>query len=158
MKQIKTLIWLLSLLSIVACDEQPGEGTFGYDIHFLKAHKKTVLLKENDGQSQIAIVPDYQGRVMTSTAQGEKGKSYGWINHKLIASGAIQPKINAVGGEDRFWLGPFFELESSSSAKALQPGEVTSHIHATYHFEGAPKAIHQIARKVLGVDLSRIPF
>lgn len=106
MKQLKSHIWFLSALFIVACNKQPAKGTFGYDAQFLQKHKETILLKEKEGQSQLAIVPDYQGRVMTSTAQGEEGKSYGWINHELIASGAIQPKINAVGGEDRFWLGP----------------------------------------------------
>jgi hypothetical protein len=43
---------------------------------------------------------------MTSTAGGEGGMSFGWINYDLIASGRVQPHINAYGGEDRFWLGP----------------------------------------------------
>ena len=43
---------------------------------------------------------------MTSTARGLKGRSYGWINHDLIASKEIQKQMNAYGGEDRFWLGP----------------------------------------------------
>ena len=43
---------------------------------------------------------------MTSTATGDKGLSYGWINRELIESGKIQPHINVFGGEDRFWLGP----------------------------------------------------
>ena len=51
-------------------------------------------------------MPAYQGRVMTSTAAGADGTSFGWINHELIASGKIQPHINVYGGEDRFWMGP----------------------------------------------------
>jgi hypothetical protein len=43
---------------------------------------------------------------MTSTAAGDEGLSFGWINRELIASGEIQPHINAFGGEDRFWIGP----------------------------------------------------
>jgi hypothetical protein len=43
---------------------------------------------------------------MTSSAAGENGLSYGWINHELIESGKIQEQINPVGGEERFWLGP----------------------------------------------------
>jgi hypothetical protein len=43
---------------------------------------------------------------MTSSADGEAGKSYGWINHDLIASGEVKTHINPVGGEERFWLGP----------------------------------------------------
>lgn len=56
--------------------------------------------------ARIAVVPAYQGRVMTSTAEGEKGMSFGWINKDLIAGGKILPHMNAYGGEDRFWMGP----------------------------------------------------
>jgi hypothetical protein len=47
-----------------------------------------------------------QGKVMTSTAGGLNGKSFGWINYDLISSGKIAEHINAYGGEDRIWLGP----------------------------------------------------
>lgn len=94
------------------------KGTYGYDLNFLKEHTKPVELK--NGDARIIISPEYQGRVMTSSAGGEAGKSYGWINHDLIASGEIKKQINAVGGEERFWLGPeggqfsiFFKPESS---------------------------------------------
>ena len=43
---------------------------------------------------------------MTSTAGGSDGSSFGWINRELIASGTLQPHMNAFGGEDRLWLGP----------------------------------------------------
>jgi len=80
------------------------KGTYGYDLQFLQKHKKLVELK--NGNARVLISPEYQGRVMTSSADGEAGKSYGWINHDLIASGEIKKHINPVGGEERFWLGP----------------------------------------------------
>lgn len=80
------------------------KGTYGYDLRFLQKHKKPVELK--NGDARILISPEYQGRVMTSSADGQTGKSYGWINHELISSGEIKEHINAVGGEERFWLGP----------------------------------------------------
>ena len=43
---------------------------------------------------------------MTSTAGGDAGLSFGWINRELIASGKLLPHMNAFGGEDRFWMGP----------------------------------------------------
>ncbi len=46
-----------------------------------------------------------QGRVLTSAVTPD-GRSFGWVNQELIASGKVQPHINAVGGEDRLWLGP----------------------------------------------------
>lgn len=77
---------------------------YGYNRDFLKRHTGIIELKS--GKSAITIVPQWQGRVMTSSADGESGYSYGWINHSLISSGKIQPHINAFGGEERIWLGP----------------------------------------------------
>jgi len=53
-------------------------------------------------------------------------------------------------------MGPFYELESSSAAAALQPGETLSHIHQTFHFIGPREALNQIALKTLQVDLDKI--
>ncbi len=77
---------------------------YGYNLAFLKKHVEVIELK--NGNSSIAIVPAWQGRVMTSTAEGEGGFSYGWINHELISSGKTVPHINPFGGEERLWLGP----------------------------------------------------
>jgi len=82
-------------------------ATYGSDIDFLNSKQVEILeLTSSDGLSRIAVAPDYQGRVMTSTAGGYSGDSYGWINYKLIQSGLVDPQVNHVGGEDRFWLGP----------------------------------------------------
>jgi hypothetical protein len=51
------------------------KGTYGYDLQFLQKHKKPVELKSGD--ARVLIAPEYQGRVMTSSAGGESGKSYG---------------------------------------------------------------------------------
>ncbi len=92
-----------------ACNlSQPKSSspTFGDDLAFLKNHTKVFVLSDKSGKKQVALVPEYQGRVMTSSADGESGISFGWVNRELIASGKIQPHINVFGGEDRFWLGP----------------------------------------------------
>jgi hypothetical protein len=80
------------------------KGTYGYDIEFLKKHTKPLEL--HNGDARLILSPEYQGRVMTSTARGTNGLSFGWINHDLIASGEVLQQINPVGGEERFWLGP----------------------------------------------------
>ncbi len=81
-------------------------ATFGEDAAFLKQHTEIIVLSDPSGQSQVAVSPAWQGRVLTSTAEGADGASFGWLNRELIASGKIQPHINVFGGEDRFWLGP----------------------------------------------------
>jgi hypothetical protein len=75
-----------------------------YNRDFLKKYTKVIELKNSN--SAISIVPAWQGRVMTSTSEGDSGFSFGWINRELIASGKLQPHINAFGGEERIWLGP----------------------------------------------------
>lgn len=94
-----------SLLAVTTQAEGQSK-TFGHDLGFLKQHKEVVLLKGETDASQVAVIADYQGRVMTSTSDGEQGVSYGWINHDLIASGEFRDHISVFGGEDRFWMGP----------------------------------------------------
>ena len=86
---------------------QISKGTFGYDLDFLKKHHKDlVVLGQDTSGAQIIILPAYQGRIMTSTAEGNAGASFGWLNHELIASGKFSEHFSAFGGEERFWLGP----------------------------------------------------
>jgi hypothetical protein len=84
------------------------KGTFGYDLQFLKKYHKDLILlgDESDAGAQIIISPAYQGRVMTSTAEGNGGMSFGWINYELIDSNREEEHFHAFGGEERFWLGP----------------------------------------------------
>jgi hypothetical protein len=82
-------------------------GTYAYDAAFLKKYsQKLIELENEEGNAKILLSADYQGRVMTSTATGDSGTSYGWINYNLIASGEKKKQFNAVGGEERFWMGP----------------------------------------------------
>ncbi|MSU37390.1 MAG: hypothetical protein EXS36_20285 [Pedosphaera sp.] len=81
-------------------------ANFSDDVAFLRKHTSLVLLSDRAGNAKVAVSPAWQGRVMTSTARGDDGMSFGWINRELIASRQIQPHINVFGGEDRFWMGP----------------------------------------------------
>jgi hypothetical protein len=85
---------------------KPPSVLFQDDAAFLKEHTQSVILTGRDNLAQVAVNPDLQGRVMTSTAGGPDGLSFGWINRKALASGQNDPHMNAFGGEDRFWLGP----------------------------------------------------
>ncbi len=97
---------LMGMFLAIAVAQSGQAGQFGEDVAFLKKHTPVLLLADEAGQAQVAVVPAWQGRVMTSTDAGAEGPSYGWINRELIASGKIQKHMNAFGGEDRFWMGP----------------------------------------------------
>jgi hypothetical protein len=53
-------------------------------------------------------------------------------------------------------LGPFYELETSSPALTLKPGETYTHVHRTFHFTGPEADLDAIARATLGVSLEAI--
>jgi len=95
------------------------KGTFGYDHDFLKTHYKDLIVLKGEDSSRVLVSPEVQGRVMTSTARGMQGASYGWINYGLIKTGKIQPHMHAVGGEERIWLGP----EGGQYSFYFKPGD-----------------------------------
>ena len=90
---------------------------FGEDLAFLQQHTDPVLLTHSE-QQKVVVVPEWQGRIMTSTTRGDQGFSYGWVNYDRIASGKIEPQINLFGGEDRFWVSP----EGSQFSFFFDPG------------------------------------
>lgn len=114
------IICMVILMMIPSCSKKNGkvnkkletksimiQGTFGYDKAFLKKHyNNTITLESKDGSSAIILSPELQGRVMTSTLNGNKGKSFGWLNYDLIKSQKTEEHFNPTGGEERFWIGP----------------------------------------------------
>lgn len=85
---------------------EPVKGTYAYDAAFLKKHLKHTLELFNEEGARVLLTGDYQARVMTSSADNDSGNSFGWINYDLISTGKFKPQFNAVGGEERFWIGP----------------------------------------------------
>lgn len=59
------------------------------------------------------------------------------------------PKLGAAEGL-------FYEIESSSPAAALAPGQSLKHVHRTFHFQGGEEALDKIARALLGVGIADI--
>jgi hypothetical protein len=116
MNQIKLLFALL-LVVLIACNTGSNQseknqatmehqkGSFQYDLDFLKQYHKDLIVLGTDN-AQIIVLPQYQARIMTSTAEGNAGASFGWLNHELIASKKFSPHFSAFGGEERFWIGP----------------------------------------------------
>jgi hypothetical protein len=92
--------WILLLLWAAPAAAE----TFGSDVAFLRRHTEVVVL--GAGRARVALAPAWQGRVVTSSADGDGGRSFGWINRPLVEAKKIQPHINVYGGEERLWIGP----------------------------------------------------
>ncbi len=72
---------------------------------FMGEYVNLVELKTADG-GRVAVAPEWQGRVMTSTCGGDDGPSFGFVNRAFIEAGQLDPKFNNYGGEERLWLSP----------------------------------------------------
>ena len=80
-----------------------------------------------------------------------------WKDHADPYAGDLINAYNdgpATPGEPP--LGPFYELETSSPALPLEPGQTLTHVQDTIHFQGDAAALDPIARAVLGVSLEEI--
>jgi len=109
----KVVIFTVCVL-LNACGPEKTETSFGDDVAFLSNHVETIVLGAESGPARVAVVPAWQGRVMTSADAGDSGMSYGWLNRPLIEKGfapenereGLERHIHVFGGEDRFWIGP----------------------------------------------------
>jgi hypothetical protein len=158
---------------LAACgkpDKAPGGTLFKDDLAFLEAHSAVAVLSDESGLARVAVNPDLQGRVMTSTADGPDGLSFGWINRELISSGENNPHINAFGGEDRFWLGPEggqfsiffktgdpFDLEHWFTPPPINEGpyDVVSRGPNRIHFR-KPMRLTNYSGTEFGLELNRV--
>jgi hypothetical protein len=102
----KTIIAaIIAMTTLAISPHRAGAASFGDDVAFLSRYTDVIVLG-GSGAAKVALAPAWQGRVMTSTAGGDAGRSFGWINRDFITAGQLVPHMNPFGGEDRFWLGP----------------------------------------------------
>jgi hypothetical protein len=111
---MKKKLIAVAILILSSCNPSTKEkdkegnsgGSFLDDVKFLRKYTNILVLEDSMSNGRVAVSPALQGRVMTSSASGENGESYGWINKALFESGDTSKHINAYGGEERIWLGP----------------------------------------------------
>ena len=92
--------------TIAPSDSSTKRLTFLDDVAFLNKYTSTIVLEDRSGKAKVAVCAALQGRIMTSTSEGDSGLSYGWINKEIFQSGDTSEHMNVFGGEDRIWLGP----------------------------------------------------
>lgn len=115
---LQSIYSLLTIMFIFGCaakeskkkedkPKPPKDYTsFADDVAFIKKYTELIELTDPNGKGKVAVSAALQGRVMTSSASGSEGHSFGWINRELFESGDTLEQINVFGGEERFWLGP----------------------------------------------------
>jgi hypothetical protein len=58
--------------------------------------------------------------------------------------------------EDGSIFGPFYEIESSSPAAFLAPGEKMEHIQRIFHISGDEEKLNEITNKLFGISIDKI--
>ncbi len=79
-----------------------------------------------------------------------------WEIQKDPFSGDAINAYNDGPVEDGTQMGPFYELESSSPAASLKPGEQLIHRQRIFHFTGNEAELSRITEKIFGVSLKEI--
>ncbi len=100
MKFLRLFIFSLVLCS---CNTSKKE-TYGQSIQPIAKQTKVIELISDNGKGRIAIAPEIQGKILTSTYGGLNGKSNGWLNKDAIQEDRLD--FENIGGEDRVWFGP----------------------------------------------------
>jgi hypothetical protein len=128
-----------------------GDGEYRSKIGLSPARARDVM-GSYDPQSNTLTVVKY--------TKGEPGDVYvnsKWEIQNYPYSGDLVNAYNdgppSPGAKP---MGPFYELESSSPARELNPGEYIQHIQTTFHFQGDEKALDSLATNVLGASLAEI--
>ncbi len=121
------LAFLSILIVTIACSAPKNRNQTSEDVptHFLqdktfleKYDPQLIELSTEDKQAKVLVSPKYQGKVFTSTAAGDDGESFGWINYEAF-EGPLDKHMNAYGGESRLWLGP----EGNTFSLFFEPGK-----------------------------------
>lgn len=133
-----------------------------------------VLFFRGDGtrRGKIGISPqrskgiagsyDAEGKVLTLVTYNVQPAPHGFVNSmwELQDEPYVGDVVNSYndGSPEPGAppLGPFYELETSSPAAALAPGETLRHVQRTWHIHGEAEALDPLARKLLSVGLQAI--
>ncbi len=110
----------------------------------------------------IAGSYDARGQVLTIVTYNVQDAPHGFVNsmwelQKDPYQGDVINSYNdgsPATGEPP--LGPFYELETSSPAAALKPGETMQHVQQTLHIQGPSELLEPIAERMLGARLDQI--
>ncbi len=119
---MQRIIVILCAVLVCFLNSVSAQERFSEDLKLLNQYINPIIL--TSGEKQVIISSEFQGRILTSTAKGLMGASYGWFNKKLLTSGDPFLQKSKLGGEGRIWFGPdqgpftlFFEIDSLTGEK-----------------------------------------
>lgn len=140
---------------------------------YLRVEKQRLFFR-GDGtrRGKIGITPqrskgiagsyDAAGKVLNIVTYNVQEAPHGFVNSmwelqdKPYAGDVINSYNDGSPEPGAAPLGPFYELETSSPAAALKPGETMKHVQRTFHIQGSEAELNPLAKRLLGVGLDAI--
>ncbi len=136
----------------------------GEDVLFLKGDGTyRSKIGVNDKRSLgVAGSYDADGKVLTIVKYSVQPAPHGYVNsmwefqEEPYSGDVINAYNDGPPAPGVAPMGPFYEIESSSPAAALAPGETMQHVQKTIHLHGTEEELNPLAQKVFGVTLGQI--
>jgi hypothetical protein len=140
---------------------------------YLRVEEQTLFFR-GDGtrRGKIGITPqrskgiagsyDATGQVLNIVTYNVQDAPHGFVNSmwelqdEPYAGDVINSYNDGSPEPGKPPLGPFYELETSSPAAALKPGETMRHVQRTFHIQGSDEELNPLAKRLLGVGLDAI--
>jgi hypothetical protein len=168
---------------VIAPFDPAGAGPIVRDDYFGKVPAERLVVHEREGWLSFAADGEHRSKIGLSLGRARDAiGSYSPSASLLTLVRTVLPPAPANGYVNSLWaqqpdpyggdainsyndgptepgkpsLGGFYEIETSSPAAALAPGESMQHIHATLHVVGAQAPLDPLAKAVLGVSLSAL--
>jgi hypothetical protein len=128
-----------------------GDGQYRSKIGLSPYRNKPILGSYDAGNRVLTIV------TYTKPEAAEDYVNSMWeLQEKPYAGDVINSYNDGPPEPGAEPLGPFYELETSSPAAALAPGESLTHQHRTFHFQGSEADLEIICQKLFGISLEKI--
>ena len=104
---------------------------------------------------------DSGGKLLTMVYYNKPDSHQGYVNSMWELqdkpfSGDVINSYNDGPLEDGSQLGPFYELETSSAAAALEPGASLTHTSTTIHVSGEEDSLNKLIYSVFGIGIEDI--
>jgi hypothetical protein len=128
-----------------------GDGEFRSKIGITPKRAKPVIGSYDAGENVLTLV-----HYMFDPDATDYVNSLFEIQENPFSGDVVNAYNDGPYGSDNNLLGPFYELETSSPAAALQPNHSIQHVQSTIHLKGTVESLDIIAQKTLGVTLKEI--
>lgn len=168
--------------NVVVPFEKQAEGPIVNDTYFGKVPADRLAVHDADGylvfkcdgeyRSKIGVNParaksvlgsySESARLLTLVQYDKPAGARDYVNSlwelqkEPYAGDAVNSYNDGPVAPGQPSLGGFYELETSSPAAALAPGQSLTHTHRTFHFVGDRALLDRVAERVLGVTATRI--